>query len=919
MQTMSHMAPFSQSTQSQGLTLAVPALTSGPGATIQDNSDANQSAAYSSKSKKTSNNNNNSNNSKNNSSGITIDTPISNADTIAGGGLPSAVPLGGPANGLRMTPTSASFESEAINLEYAFLSSMLSYPMLANPSGLSTTTENTGFGAGSTISIPNSLWAAPPPPPHQTQLPPLIPSQSHLGQPQNHHNNHQLGSVAHMMHRQESWQNHQPLMHHDNNSNTHAAPANIYPHQHAMSTLAKPSPPPHAQIVADDTHYPLSRPPTTGPAVYGLNPVYPQSPAEVYSSVTEPYKYYNGFHYFFRHICGRMDKKNIIRVSRAIAHFRPSLVALLRNLTHDDLIFMEKSFQRALMEYEKLIGFIGTPTVVWRRSGEIALVGKEFSILTQWDRQQLVSGNKFIFELMDTTSAVVYWEQFAVHAFENSEHAVMSECRLVRPDGVAVPYQWVAVDSESSGVISLTSSDYEDDDEFPESTIPVPTRNNIESEQETADKGKDKDKRTEPSFTQTTGCSSEATPLLASSQRNINREIQWPAQLPLQHSGTTPHRLLSGISTRRVNEKADKESEQAVHLLRESVASLLSSAAGGSSGSSLAASANSSANNSRHVRASLRQTHRQPRSPSSLSKISEPCYPPSAPRRRFAADFDHFSDIALSSNTSPPFLLPRGGNARSHTVTTQFPTYEEYKQQQMQMQHVPLTNAPKEGSINVDSAVIRQPAGTMDTINSSAAGDTSTPGNTQRSVAHPLLDDHIERNPVTVTTAAAATLSISVMASRSRSPFASIRTVTPTIIMADRNSALHMVESRKEVSRAQAESVLEHTILCPMKLLRESSGYYDGLLANPDDSATDASTAAAAGCRQDDESSFLAAKGGDGSGIGPHISSGWAKYTGYAIVGFGVGTLVGMMYLDMANTAAVATPKATRSFPITSY
>ncbi|KAJ1939216.1 hypothetical protein GGF37_004484, partial [Kickxella alabastrina] len=481
--------------------------------------------------------------------------------------------------------------------------------------------------------------------------------------------------------------------------------------------------------------------------------------------------------------------------------------------------------------------------------------------------------------------------------------------------------QWVAVDSESSGVISLTSSDYEDDDECPESTVPVPTRNNIESEQETADKGKDKDKRIEPSFTQTTGCSSEATPLLDSSQRNINREIQWPAQLPLQHSGTTPHRLSSGISTRRVNEKADKESEQAVHLLRESVASLLSSAAGGSSGSSLAASANSSANNSRHVRASLRQTHRQPRSPSSLSKISEPCYPPSAPRRRFAADFDYFSDIALSSNTSPPFLPPRGGNARSHTVTTQFPTYEEYKQQQMQMQHVPLTNDPREGSVNVDSAVIRRRAGTMNTINSSAAGDTNTPGNTQYSVAHPLLDDHIERNPATVTTAAAATLSISVMASRSRSPFASIRTVTPTIIMADRNSALHMIESRKEgVSRAQAESVLEHTILCPMKLLRESSGYYDRLLANPDDSATDASsTAAAAGCRQDDESSFSAAKGGDSSGIGAHISSGWAKYTGYAIVGFGVGTLVGMMYLDMANTAAVATPKATRSFPITSY
>ncbi|KAJ2850998.1 Transcriptional regulator of nonfermentable carbon utilization, partial [Coemansia erecta] len=220
-----------------------------------------------------------------------------------------------------------------------------------------------------------------------------------------------------------------PLMHGQNNSSfTLPPPATI-----------QQSPPPLSQIVSEEANRQLSRPPTSDPAVYGLNPVYTHSPAEVYSSVTEPYKYYNGFHFFFSHISSRMDKKNIMRVSRAIAHFRPSLVALLRNLTREDLLFMEKSLQRALLEYEKLIGFIGTPTVVWRRSGEIVLVGKEFSILTQWDRQQLINGQRFIFELMDVESAVVYWEQFAVHAFENSEHAVMSECKLLRPDGSIVP------------------------------------------------------------------------------------------------------------------------------------------------------------------------------------------------------------------------------------------------------------------------------------------------------------------------------------------------------------------------------------------------------------------------------------------------------------------------------------------------
>ncbi|KAJ1727930.1 Transcriptional regulator of nonfermentable carbon utilization, partial [Coemansia sp. Benny D160-2] len=253
------------------------------------------------------------------------------------------------------------------------------------------------------------------------------------------HQNAQYASIG--RHQQESWKR-TPLMRgHSNGSlatTTHPAIAALP--AAGVPAAVQPSPPPLSQIVSsEETSRPLSRPPTSDPAVYGLNPVYSLSPAEVYSSVTEPYKYYNGFHFFFSHISSRMDKKNVMRVSRAIAHFRPSLVALLRNLTREDLVFMEKSLQRALLEYEKLIGFIGTPTVVWRRSGEIVLVGKEFSILTQWDRQQLISGKRFIFELMDVESAVVYWEQFAVHAFENSEHAVMSECKLVRPDGSIVP------------------------------------------------------------------------------------------------------------------------------------------------------------------------------------------------------------------------------------------------------------------------------------------------------------------------------------------------------------------------------------------------------------------------------------------------------------------------------------------------
>ncbi|KAJ1677079.1 Transcriptional regulator of nonfermentable carbon utilization, partial [Spiromyces aspiralis] len=220
---------------------------------------------------------------------------------------------------------------------------------------------------------------------------------------------------------------------------------------------------------------PIQKPPSNneGPAVHGLNPTYLQNPAQVYNSVTEPHRYSIGFHHLFNYIKVRMKRSQMMQICRALAHCRPSLIALLRNLTEEDLMYMEKSFQRALLEYKKLIGFSGTPTVVWRRTGEIVLVGTEFCLLTGWQKDRLMgtatigttnsrgggggggNGNDngesesntgksrviqvgrpmLIFQLIDNDSTVRYWDLFAVHAFENSNHSVLTTCTLISPDG----------------------------------------------------------------------------------------------------------------------------------------------------------------------------------------------------------------------------------------------------------------------------------------------------------------------------------------------------------------------------------------------------------------------------------------------------------------------------------------------------
>lgn len=50
-------------------------------------------------------------------------------------------------------------------------------------------------------------------------------------------------------------------------------------------------------------------------------------------------------------------------------------------------------------ELKKLISFSGTPTVVWRRTGEICAAGTEFCLLTDWKEEELINGRKYIYEV----------------------------------------------------------------------------------------------------------------------------------------------------------------------------------------------------------------------------------------------------------------------------------------------------------------------------------------------------------------------------------------------------------------------------------------------------------------------------------------------------------------------------------------
>lgn len=161
-------------------------------------------------------------------------------------------------------------------------------------------------------------------------------------------------------------------------------------------------------------------------------------PEEVYNKVTAPYPYTKGYHALIAYLRSRFDKKQLLHMAHAMAKYRPSFIATTKTLKEEDLIFMEKCFQRTLLEFEKFIAASGTPTVVWRRTGQIAAVGKEFCILTEWSKERLLNQQTFIVELMDDSSVTAYFDLFSQLAWGDSRGATSVSLTLLKPNGAKI-------------------------------------------------------------------------------------------------------------------------------------------------------------------------------------------------------------------------------------------------------------------------------------------------------------------------------------------------------------------------------------------------------------------------------------------------------------------------------------------------
>ncbi|TIC95935.1 Transcription activator of gluconeogenesis [Colletotrichum higginsianum] len=205
-----------------------------------------------------------------------------------------------------------------------------------------------------------------------------------------------------------------------------------------------------------------------------------RDPSSIYETVKEPYPYLAGFHALIDYLPKRFSANMTLRIAKALASIRPSFIACTKTLSRQDLVFMEKCFQRTLFEYEEFMHHCSAPTIVLRRTGEIAAVNKEFIALTGWTKDVLLgnepnlnvntggtgsttnsgrntgragvstpkassatldqmkndSGSRkqpvFIAEILDDDSVVEFYDDFSHLAFGDSRGSVNRTCRILK-------------------------------------------------------------------------------------------------------------------------------------------------------------------------------------------------------------------------------------------------------------------------------------------------------------------------------------------------------------------------------------------------------------------------------------------------------------------------------------------------------
>ncbi|CAO3627643.1 unnamed protein product [Mucor hiemalis] len=152
--------------------------------------------------------------------------------------------------------------------------------------------------------------------------------------------------------------------------------------------------------------------------------------AKFQAGILKPYNYVNGYARLQRYMEQHMNSDSRQRILNVMGMFRPTFRDVAQSLTDIDLILVEESFERLLLDYDRVFSAMAIPACLWRRTGEIYKGNKEFADLINVPFDQLRDGKLCIYEIMAEDSSVNYWEKYGNIAFDPKQKAVLTSCLL---------------------------------------------------------------------------------------------------------------------------------------------------------------------------------------------------------------------------------------------------------------------------------------------------------------------------------------------------------------------------------------------------------------------------------------------------------------------------------------------------------
>lgn len=158
--------------------------------------------------------------------------------------------------------------------------------------------------------------------------------------------------------------------------------------------------------------------------------------AKLEAGLLQPYNYAKGYARLQNYMDNYMNATSRQRILKPLSVFRPAFRAIARTLKDVDLVLVEESFERMLLDYDRVFTSMAIPACLWRRTGEIYRGNKEFASLVGVTTDDLKDGKLAIYELMSEESAVNFWEKYGAIAFDKGQKAVLTSCNLRTRDGI---------------------------------------------------------------------------------------------------------------------------------------------------------------------------------------------------------------------------------------------------------------------------------------------------------------------------------------------------------------------------------------------------------------------------------------------------------------------------------------------------